>query len=89
MDANDQPFVMRGVNHAHAWNKADLPAAIPAIAATGANTVRVVLSNGDRWTRDEAGGVKEILDLCDQHRLVAVLEVHDAISSNDVRSLDR
>ncbi|NCU25587.1 hypothetical protein EOM86_02580, partial [Candidatus Nomurabacteria bacterium] len=45
-DSGNNEFVMRGVNHAHAWYEGQLNTAIPAIAAAGANTVRLVLNNG-------------------------------------------
>lgn len=87
-DATGQPFVMRGVNHAHTWYKNDLATAIPAIAATGANTVRIVLSNGQQWTRDDIASVEAILALCDQYELIAMLEVHDATGSDNVSALN-
>lgn len=80
---------MRGVNHAHTWYKNDLNAAIPAIAATGANTVRIVLSNGQQWTNDDLAAVNSILALCDQYKLIAMLEVHDATGSDNVSSLNQ
>ncbi|MDT9726687.1 glycoside hydrolase family 5 protein [Xylanibacillus composti] len=86
-DANGNPFVMRGINHAHTWYKNDLNTAIPAIAATGANTVRVVLSNGRQWTRDSASEVSNIISLLEQHEMIAVLEVHDATGSNNISDL--
>lgn len=86
-DASGQPFVMRGVNHAHTWYKNDLETAIPAIADTGANTVRIVLSNGDQWTRDDVNAVQNIIDLLKQHQMIAVLEVHDATGSDDSGAL--
>ena len=47
LDANGNAFVMRGVNHAHAWYP-DRLSSLADIKALGANTVRVVLSSGDR-----------------------------------------
>lgn len=88
-DATHKPFVMRGVNHAHTWYKDDLNIAIPAIAATGANTVRIVLSNGDRWTYDTVDDVKKIIALCEKYKLIAMLEVHDATGSNNVSDLNK
>lgn len=88
-DATGKPFVMRGVNHAHTWYKNDLAAAIPAIAATGANTVRIVLSDGGQWTRDDLASVENIIALCDQYKLITVLEVHDATGSDSVTTLNR
>ncbi|GAS80463.1 cellulase family glycosylhydrolase [Paenibacillus amylolyticus] len=87
LDATGTPFVMRGVNHAHTWFKNDLQAAIPAIAATGSNTVRIVLSNGSRWTADSLADVEQILALCDQYQLTVMLEVHDATGSDSIAEL--
>jgi mannan endo-1,4-beta-mannosidase len=88
-DANGQPFVMRGVNHAHTWFKNDTAAAIPAIAKAGANTVRIVLSNGtkDNWQKDSLESLKNIISLCEQNKLIAVLEVHDALGVDTVDPL--
>ncbi|WP_313957965.1 glycoside hydrolase family 5 protein [Paenibacillus xylanexedens] len=89
LDATGSPFVMRGINHAHTWFKNDLETAIPAIAATGSNTVRVVLSNGSRWTADSLTDVERILALCDQYQLTVMLEVHDATGSDSIAELKK
>ena len=44
LDANGNEFIMRGINHPHSWFTAQDDTALEAIAATGANTVRIVLS---------------------------------------------
>lgn len=88
-DVNDQPFIMRGVNYPHTWFKNQLEIAIPAIAATGANTVRIVLSDGTQWSRDLAPSVKRVLDICEKHKLITVLEVHDATGKNDLAALNK
>ena len=77
IDDNGNAFVMRGVNHPHAWYTHQTSQAIADIAATGANSVRVVLSSGHRWSRTPASEVQTIIDLCKANNLVAVLEVHD------------
>lgn len=87
-DSTGKPFVMRGVNHSHTWFKNDLNAAIPAIAKTGANTVRIVLSDGTQYTKDDVNSVKNILALVNQYKMIAVLEVHDATGSDDVAKLN-
>lgn len=79
---------MRGVNHAHTWYKNDLATAIPAIAATGSNTVRIVLSNGSKWSLDTLADVQNILKLCDQYKMIAMLEVHDATGSDNTSDLN-
>ena len=87
-DANGNEFIMRGVNHAHTWFKGELHTAIPAIAETGANTVRIVLSNGYQWTKDSLESIIEIVDLCKQYKMIAVLEVHDGTGKNDASILE-
>jgi mannan endo-1,4-beta-mannosidase len=76
LEANGNTFVMRGVNHAHTWY-ADKLGSLADIKALGANTVRVVLSSGDRWTRNEASDVTNVITQCKANRLICVLEVHD------------
>ncbi|MFH9613704.1 cellulase family glycosylhydrolase [Streptomyces pratensis] len=76
VEGNGNDFVMRGVNHAHAWYPSRT-AAIGDIKAKGANTVRVVLSSGDRWTKTGASEVTGIVNRCKQNKLICVLEVHD------------
>ncbi|CAM5613691.1 cellulase family glycosylhydrolase [Streptomyces griseomycini] len=76
LEASGNDFVMRGVNHAHTWY-ADRTDSLAHIKAKGANTVRVVLSSGDRWTRNDTADVANIVAQCKQNRLICVLEVHD------------
>ncbi|MFT7838500.1 cellulase family glycosylhydrolase [Saccharothrix sp. BKS2] len=77
LDANGNDFVMRGVNHAHTWYLDRTTQALKDIKATGANTVRVVLSSGDRWTRNDASDVSNVIAQCKANKLICVLEVHD------------
>lgn len=89
VDAKGQPFLIRGINHAHTWYKDDIDAALISIAATGANLVRIVLSNGQQWTKDSAESVANLLALCEQHQLIAMLEVHDATGSDNLLTLQQ
>ncbi|WP_030313435.1 cellulase family glycosylhydrolase [Streptomyces flavochromogenes] len=75
-EANGNEFVMRGVNHAYAWYPGETDA-IADIAAKGANTVRVVLSSGDRWTETTSSQLASIVDDCKTSKVICVLEVHD------------
>ncbi|TLS40886.1 beta-mannosidase [Streptomyces montanus] len=75
-EASGNDFVMRGVNHAHTWYP-DRMSSLAHIKAKGANTVRVVLSSGDRWTRNDTADVANVVAQCKQNRLICVLEVHD------------
>ncbi|MEU5784041.1 cellulase family glycosylhydrolase [Micromonospora lupini] len=75
-DANGAEFVMRGVNHAHTWYPQQT-SSFADVKALGANTVRVVLASGDRWTRNTNADVANVISLCRTNRLICVLEVHD------------
>ncbi|MEW2592413.1 cellulase family glycosylhydrolase [Micromonospora aurantiaca] len=75
-DAGGVEFVMRGVNHAHTWYPQQT-SSFANIKALGANTVRVVLSSGDRWTKNSAADVANVISLCKANRMICVLEVHD------------
>lgn len=86
-DANGNEFVMRGINHPHSWFKDKLETAIPAIAATGANSVRIVLSDGQQWTKDPIEDVERIVELCKEYKLICILEVHDNTGMNEIDRL--
>ncbi|MFI5490748.1 cellulase family glycosylhydrolase [Micromonospora echinaurantiaca] len=75
-DANGAEFVMRGVNHAHTWYP-QRTSSFADVKALGANTVRVVLASGQRWTRNTNADVANVISLCKANRLICVLEVHD------------
>ncbi|MEO3743953.1 cellulase family glycosylhydrolase [Plantactinospora sp. B5E13] len=76
LDANGNEFIMRGVSHAHTWYTSQT-GSFASIKSLGANTVRVVLSSGHRWTQNSASDVANVISLCKQNRLICVLEVHD------------
>jgi len=78
LDPNGNTFVFRGVNHAHTWYTDRLTQSLKDIAATGANSVRVVLSNGTQWTRNNGADVTNVINQCKANKLVCVLEVHDS-----------
>ncbi|HSC66245.1 MAG TPA: cellulase family glycosylhydrolase [Cellvibrio sp.] len=78
LDPNGNKFVFRGVNHAHTWYADRLTQSLKDIAATGANSVRVVLSNGTQWTRNSGADVTNVINQCKANKLVCVLEVHDS-----------
>lgn len=86
LDGNGNPFFMRGVNHAHAWYTNRTQQALADIASVEANTVRVVLSDGQQWTRTSAAEVANIIQWSKANRLIAVLEVHDVTGSGEQSS---
>ncbi len=74
---NGSPFVMRGVNVAHAWYADKTNSSLSDISATGANSVRVVLASGKLWARTPESQVASIISQAKANKLITVLEVHD------------
>lgn len=77
VEADGAPFVMRGVNVPHAWLNERTAQSLEDVAATGANTVRIVLSNGARWRRSEPREVSRLIAMAKRRRMIVMLEVHD------------
>lgn len=84
VDANGNEFVMRGVNHAHAWYAAQDETALKAIAQTGANCVRIVCASGQQYTKDSATALETVIQQCMDLDMIAILEVHDGTGSNSL-----
>ncbi|MDB1087583.1 cellulase family glycosylhydrolase [Streptomyces sp. ACA25] len=76
VESNGNDFVMRGVNHPHAWYPQET-SSIANIKGLGANSIRVVLSSGHRWERNSAQDVASVIADCRANRVICVLEVHD------------
>ncbi|NEA64571.1 cellulase family glycosylhydrolase [Streptomyces sp. SID12488] len=76
LEGNGNDFVMRGVNHAHTWYPTQTQS-LRDVKALGANTIRVVLADGHRWTKNTADDVAAVVAQCKANRLICVLEVHD------------
>jgi hypothetical protein len=70
---------MRGVNYPYTWFQSrPTQQDLAAIAATGSNTVRLVLSTGGQWARVNGPQVTQLIQWCKDLRMIAVLEVHDS-----------
>jgi mannan endo-1,4-beta-mannosidase len=79
VDDNGTPFIMRGVNYPYTWFQSrPTQQDLAAIAATGANTVRIVLSTGGQWARVNGAQVAQLIQWCKDLKMIAVLEVHDS-----------
>ncbi|MFF1296124.1 MULTISPECIES: cellulase family glycosylhydrolase [unclassified Streptomyces] len=76
LEGNGNDFVMRGVNHAYTWYPNETQS-LADVKALGANTVRVVLADGHRWTANSASDVANVVTQCKANKLICVLEVHD------------
>lgn len=79
-DARCSPFVFRGINYPYVWFSGSQNTAgeLAEIAGLGANAVRVVLANGQQWTRVTGNEVSQIIGWAKENELIAILEVHDA-----------
>lgn len=78
LDANGKAFVMRGVNMSHAWAPQRSEADLPAIAATGANSIRIPLGAGCAFRLTPIEEVRTLIARARAHKLAIVLEVHDS-----------
>lgn len=76
VERNGNAFVFRGVNHAHTWYTSQTQS-FADMSALGANSVRTVLSSGDRWTRNDITDVRNVIQLAKNARMISILEVHD------------
>lgn len=85
-DSNGNIFLMRGINYPYLWFT-DRMYVIDDIARTGANTVRIPISNGDRWNRTSGSEIAAIINRCKYNKVVCVLDVHDTMGyPNEPRS---
>ena len=94
-DANGQEFIMRGINHAHVWFVDESKTAIPAIADTGSNCIRLVLSNGKAgslgtgWDNPAttASEMEELIKMSIDNNMVPIVEIHDATGNDSMDAL--
>ncbi len=89
LDGNGNEFVMRGINHAHSWFAGDDPIALMAIDQTGANCVRLVLADGEQWTKDSVETINALVDKCKEYEMIAIVEVHDATGRDSIDDLQK
>lgn len=88
-DAKGNEFVMRGANFPHAWYSDQYQTAIPAIAAKGFNCVRIVVADGQQYTKTSKSELENLVKICKENKLVAILEVHDATGNDSRDSLNQ
>ncbi|HLO32604.1 MAG TPA: cellulase family glycosylhydrolase [Anaerolineales bacterium] len=90
LDANGNNFIMRGINFPYTFFIDKAESSFANIKATGANTIRVVLSSGDfeeadgtKWTKTPPEAVDAAIELCWDNHLICVLSVHDTTGYQD------
>ncbi|MFI3835589.1 cellulase family glycosylhydrolase [Streptococcus equinus] len=88
-DAKGNPFIMRGINHAYSWYPGYEDTAIPAIARTGANCVRLVITDGQQYNKTSLSEIQKLIQLCKDNKLIAIVEVHDATGSDNIQDLQK
>jgi hypothetical protein len=89
LDRCNNEFVMRGVNLAYTWYESSAYTQLEAVANAGANTVRVVLTDGKEYGKvaDPADKVMAFANKCKEYGMLTILEVHDETGSNEISDL--
>lgn len=81
-DANNNSFVIRGINNPHIWFDNEAFKALDLIVNTDCNTVRVV------WeVKGLARRLQQIIDRCKTLKMVVMPELHDATGKDGVEDL--
>jgi mannan endo-1,4-beta-mannosidase len=87
VDGTGKQFVMRGINYPYAWYTSRYPSSTQQdfanMAATKANTVRIVLSLGSQWTRTSGSEIANLIQWAKNNKMIAIVEVHDATGYGD------
>lgn len=89
IDAKGYEFVMRGCNYSWAWQRGNEYSVIPAAKRIGCNAIRIQLSTGEsrQWKKATKSDLENLINLCEQNKLIAVFNTHDETGSNDVEDL--
>ena len=74
---------MKGVNLPHDWYTSYTETSINAVADLGANSVRIVLGEGSKYTKTSENELKQIISRAKERGLVCILELHDFTGSDD------
>ena len=82
-DGDGKEFIFRGVNLAHAWYADKTKFSINEISSLGANSARIVLATGAKWTKTSYSELEKIITWCENAGLICVLEVHDFTGSDN------
>lgn len=87
LDANDKEFIMRGCNYSFAWQRGHEQSVIPAAKRIGCNTIRLQLGTGARFQKSSRQDIERLIALCEENKLVAVLNTHDETGSDNISDL--
>lgn len=87
MDANGNEFIMRGCNYSYAWQPGHEYSVIPAAKRIGCNAVRIQLTRGGKWPKNRAEDIERLIGLCEENKLVCILNTHDETGSKKIEDL--
>ena len=82
-DGNGKEFIFRGVNLPHAWFTDKTKFSLDEISYLGANSARIVLACGTKWTKTPYSEVEKIINWCEDDGLICVFELHDFTGSDN------
>lgn len=77
IDAKGQPFIIAGVNNPHAWLGEKSYHALDEIAASGANTLRIVWN-----TRGKTAELERVIERCIALKMIPMVELHDVTGNS-------
>ncbi|OUM69972.1 glycoside hydrolase family 5 protein [Piromyces sp. E2] len=83
LDGEGKEFIFRGVNIPHNWFHDKTEFSLKEIAALGANSARIVLGNGSKFSKNSVEDVEQVIEWCENLNLVCVFEIHDFTGSDD------
>ena len=86
-DGNGKEFIFRGVNVEHAWFTSKTKFSLDEISSLGANSARIVLATGLKWTKTSYSELEKVISYCENAGLICVLEVHDFTGSDDPKDI--
>jgi len=68
-------FVIKGINHTHAWFNDKLENTLIDISKTHANTVRIALSNGEYWGETSIDNVANVVQTAKKNNLITIFQL--------------
>lgn len=88
LDANDNEFVMRGINYSWGWNQ-DKYWQIKSSKDWGFNTIRIQVGCGRQsWCqKPSADDLRGLIEECEKNKLVAVFNVQDVTNESGIDDL--
>lgn len=89
LDANGNEFVIRGINHPHAWYKDKAAVSFQAIAESGSNCIRLVCGSGLQFGKTGADELRGLIERAKDNHMIAVLEVHDGTGSDEIEVIQQ